>query len=95
MTNYTFLAMEPEEPKFNFYRFRMFFNRLNPEQKDKLLQKYGICSLEEFNKLSEKNKQFITLEANTELYNSLVAKIRNFSGYELCLLYNYVKQVPN
>ncbi len=82
------------EHKFEFYRFRMLFNRLEQAQKDKLLQKYNISGLDDFDSLSEKDKQFIIIEANTELYNSLVDRIRSFSGYELCLLYNYMKTVP-
>ncbi len=80
---------------FDFYRFRMLFNRLEQVRKDKLLQKYGIRDLDSFNTLTEKNKQMLTIEANTELYNSLVAKIGTFSGYELCLLYNYIEKVIN
>lgn len=76
---------------FDFCQFRMLFNRLDQTQKDKLLKKYGIRDPEYFDILSDKNKQLITLEANTELYNSLVTQIRGFCGYELCLLYNYVK----
>jgi hypothetical protein len=80
---------------FDFCRFRMLFNRLEQTQKDKLLQKYGMRTLEDFNNLSEKDKNFIKIEANTQLYTSLVDKIRAFSPYDLCLLYNYVKQVSN
>jgi hypothetical protein len=83
------------QKNFEFCRFRMFFNRLEEEQKDKILKKYEICSLDDFNSLSKDNKQLIINEANTQLYNNLVLKIGNFSGYELCLLYNYVKQVSN
>ena len=80
---------------FEFCRFRMFFNRLDEAQKDKLLEKYGFGGLDDFDSLSDKHKQLLILEANTELYNSLVDKIRGFSGYELCLLYNYVEKVTN
>lgn len=80
---------------FEYCRFRMLFNRLDQTQKEKLLQKYGISGLETFDTLSAKNKQFIILEANTELYNNLVEHIRGFSAYELCLLHNYVKKVIN
>jgi hypothetical protein len=86
--------MEPEH-NFEFYRFRMFFNRLDQTQKDKILKKYDIGSLNDFDSLSEKNKQLIIIEANTELYNILVDRIRGFSGYELCLLYKYVIKVKN
>jgi hypothetical protein len=88
------LIMEPKH-NFEFCRFRMFFNRLDQVQKEKLLKKYGFCGLDDFDSLSVKNKQLIIIEANTELYNSLVDRIRGFSGYELCLLYNYVEKVTN
>ena len=80
---------------FEFCRFRMFFNRLDQAQKDKLLKKYGFGGLYDFDSLSEKHKQLVTIEANTALYNSLVDKIRGFSGYELCLLHNYIEKVAN
>ncbi len=81
------------EDKFEFCRFRMLFNRLEKSSQDKLLKKYNIGALGDFHSLHERDQQTILIEANTELYNNLVGRIRNYSGYELCLLYNYMKNV--
>jgi hypothetical protein len=83
------------EHTIDFCRFRMAFNRLQREQKDKLLQKYSIGHINDFYSLCEKNRETIIIEANTQLYNNLVSRIRNYSGYELCLLYNYMENVKN
>jgi hypothetical protein len=76
----------------DFSYFKMLFVRLDESQRQHLLIKYNIKCLDDFNSLLQKNKELITIEANTQLYNNIVSTIRNYSIYDLCLLYNYVKK---
>jgi hypothetical protein len=81
------------EHTFEFCRFRMLFNRLDRPTQDKLLQQYNISHLDGFYSLLGGDQKTIIVEAQTELCNNMAERIRNYSGYELCLLYNYMKNV--